>query len=140
MKAASSHPLSFFQEHEEIILGKKEKDYGINRYTALSDHPSLYHFSDDVYETNDVKSLIHLVTNHESWDVSSLIYKAFITIFFIRCLQSANYFGHHQSAPGESLTCQEVLVGRLMSDVMEVASMNSHEIGVAQCVSGKDHS
>ena len=86
--------------------------------------------SDEVYETNDLRAVMNLVTHHDTWDTSTLIYKAFITLFFIRCLQSAQYFGSYQSEAVKELSKEEVLVGKMMSHVMEVASMNSHEIGL----------
>ena len=75
---------------------------------------------------------MNLVSHHDTWDTSTLIYKAFITLFFIRCLQTAGYFGSHQSDDdaGVELSKEELVVGTMMSHVMEVASMNSHEIGV----------
>ena len=53
--------------------------------------------SEEVYKTDDLKSIFNLVTHHSSWEWSTLAYKAFIAIFFIRCLQKANYFGPTQS-------------------------------------------
>ena len=63
--------------------------------------------------------------------------QAFIALFFLRCLQSSDYFSSHQSPSSAGLTDQELLVGAFMIHVMEVASMNSHEIGQVECEPGQ---
>ena len=64
--------------------------------------------------------------------------QAFISLFFLRCLQRSGYFSSHQSPPSSaSLSQQELLVGAFMIHVMEVASMNSHEIGQVECEPGQ---
>ena len=64
--------------------------------------------------------------------------QAFISLFFLRCLQRSNYFTSHQSPPSSaSLTQAELVVGAFMIHVMEVASMNSHEIGQVECDPGQ---
>merc|ERR1719477_212825 len=89
------------------------------------------------YNTEDFSSLYNLVGHHGSWEWRDHAYKAFFALFFIRCLQKANYFGDKQSTDSQ-LSQEELLVGSLMIHIMEVATMNSHEIGQMEAQRGQN--
>jgi len=124
LRAVTSKPLSYFLDNKRVIetkaVGDTAPDYGVRMAEG------------ELYNTGDLRSTCHLVTHHDTWDWSALAYKAYITLLFIRCLQKADYFGENQSND-MSIGPTELLVGGFMSHVMEVASMNSHEVGVVEC-------
>lgn len=44
------------------------------------------------YLSNDYKSLFNLVTNHETWNGPTNLFKIFVVTFLLRCLQETDYF------------------------------------------------
>ena len=96
---------------------------------GIGEHDSAYGTKDGlIYDGQDFKSLYNLVGHHSEWSFKEHAYKAFFSLFFVRCLQKSNYFGESQSTGGE-LNQEELLIGTLMIHIMEVATMNAHEIG-----------
>ena len=85
--------------------------------------PAFLHLS-----TQEFSSLYNLVSHHDQWVFKEHAYKAFFALFFVRCLQKSDYFGALQSS-GKELGREELLIGGLMTHVMEVATMNAHELG-----------
>jgi len=117
LRAVTLRPLSFFKEIQNSL-----------------DHNPLLGAqtdSDSVYSSDDFFSLYNLVSHHESWTFKEHAYKAFFALFFVRCLQKSNYFGDTQSND-ETLGEDERLIGKIIIHLMEVATMNSHEIGQLQ--------
>ena len=98
---------------------------------GIGEHDPGYGTKDGiVYDGQDFKSLYNLVSHHSEWSFKEHAYKAFFSLFFVRCLQKSNYFGEHQSKEGVGeLNKEELLIGTLMIHIMEVATMNAHEIG-----------
>ena len=137
LRAVTLRPLSFFTENKER-MEPPNPDYGVD--TTMT------------YNTEDFSSLYNLVSHHGSWEWRDHAYKAFFALFFIRCLQKANYFGDKQSTdsqlskefvPFHGMICfmpgqEELLVGSLMIHIMEVATMNSHEIGQMEAQRGQN--
>ena len=98
---------------------------------GIGEHDPGYGTKDGVvYDGQDFQSLYNLVSHHSEWSFKEHAYKAFFSLFFVRCLQKSNYFGEHQSKEGVGeLNKEELLIGTLMIHIMEVATMNAHEIG-----------
>merc|ERR1719215_2290612 len=90
----------------------------------------------EVYDSDDFMTLYNLVSHHDSWNFKEHAYKAYFALFFIRCLQKSNYFGEFQSQD-RSLGPEEILIGKILIHLMEVATMNAHEIGQLEVESGK---
>lgn len=113
LRTVTSKPLSFFLE-TVAKLGKHDPQHGMK--------------GGQVYSSEEFSSLFHLVSHHDQWHFREHAYKAFFALLFIRCLQKSKYFGDLQSS-GLELGPEELVVGSLMVHVMEVATMNAHEIG-----------
>lgn len=111
LRTVTMRPLSFFLEHQ---VGEHNPDYGVKE--------------GDLYDGQDFRSLYNLVSHHDQWSFKEHAYKAFFSLFFVRCLQKADYFGDKRSS-GQELGVEELLIGSLMIHIMEVATMNAHEIG-----------
>ena len=111
LRTVTMKPLAYFLEQ-----GIGEHDPGYGTTDGL------------IYDGQDFKSLYNLVGHHSEWSFKEHAYKAFFSLFFVRCLQKSNYFGESQSTGGE-LNQEELLIGTLMIHIMEVATMNAHEIG-----------
>ena len=88
---------------------------------GIGDHDPDFGTADGlIYDGQDFKSLYNLVGHHSEWSFKEHAYKAFFSLFFVRCLQKSNYFGESQSTGGE-LNQEELLIGTLMIHIMEVA-------------------
>ena len=82
LRAVTLRPLSFFTENLESIE-PPNPNFGVD--------------ASKIYNTEDFSSLYNLVGHHGTWEWRDHAYKAFFALFFIRCLQKANYFGAKQS-------------------------------------------
>lgn len=111
LRVVTMRPLAFFLENQ---VGPHNPQHGMEKA--------------DVYDGQDFASLFNLVSHHGEWNFREHAYKAFFSLFFVRCLQKSGYFGDKQSE-GSSLSKEELVVGSLMIHIMEVATMNAHEIG-----------
>lgn len=117
-------PLSFFMENLSQIE-YHNPNFGVNAGTQP-----------DIYHSSDFAALYHLVGHHDQWNFREHAYKAFFALFFVRCLQKSNYFEEKQSGDRQ-LGKEEETIGSLMIHLMEVATMNSHEVGQLE-VEGED--
>jgi len=118
LRTVTSKPLSYILETVNT-LGKHDPQHGMK--------------GGKVYSSEDFSSMYHLVSHHDQWNFREHAYKAFFALLFIRCLQKSKYFGEFQSS-GLELGPEELVVGCLMVHVMEVATMNAHEIGQMEAV------
>jgi len=126
LRAITQKPLQFFLDiRERLSKDQHNINFGVTEE------------KDFVYNSSDYNSLYNLVGHHEQWDFQSHAYKAFFALFFIRCLQKSKFFLQHQS-PNQSLGPVELYIGRLIVHLMEVATMNAHEIGQLE-LSGSDN-
>lgn len=110
LRAVTLHPLAFLLEQ------------------LMVPDPAHGALGGGVYDGQKFNSLYNLVSHHDQWTWEEHSYKAFYTLFFLRCLQKSDYFGEQQSG-GPELGQEELVVGGLMVHLMEVATMNAHEIG-----------
>jgi len=124
LRAVTLKPLSFFLENVGQF-DSHNPEFGVD----LNSH--------DVYSSDDFSCLYNLVGHHNLWDWRLHAYKAFFALFFLRCLQKSKYFGDKQSSDCE-LGPEELMVGSLMIHLMEVATMNSHEIGQMEAEPGQN--
>lgn len=111
LRTVTMKPLAHFLEQR---LGQHDIQHGVDRK--------------GVYDGQEFSSLYNLVSHHDQWVFKEHAYKAFFALFFVRCLQKSGYFGDLQSS-GKELGREELLIGGLMTHVMEVATMNAHELG-----------
>ena len=84
LRAVTLKPLSFFLENMEKFESHNP-DYGLDMTNQ------------DLYTSEDFSSLYNLVGHHNLWEWRDHAYKAFVALFFLRCLQKSNYFGDKQS-------------------------------------------
>jgi len=117
LRAITMHPISYFLEYISDNKVPHDPTYGAN--------------SNKVFHSDDFSSMYNLVGHHEQWEWREHAFKAFFALFFIRCLQKSNYFEDLQS-PGLELGETELEIGALMVHLMEVATMNSHEVGLLE--------
>ncbi|XP_023339607.1 SET and MYND domain-containing protein DDB_G0284059 [Eurytemora carolleeae] len=117
LRAVTNKPLEFFTSLQHKL--DHQPKYGLEK-------------DDFVYNTEDFLTLYNLVSHTEQWDQKEHAYKAFFALFFVRCLQKSEYFGEKQSCDNK-LGPEELMIGKLLIHLMEVATMNSHEIGQLEC-------
>ena len=84
LRTITLRPMSFFMEN-------------VDKFESPSSDHGLEKDSKVIYTTEDFSSLYNLVGHHDTWEWRDHAYKAFFALFFIRCLQKADYFGAAQS-------------------------------------------
>eukprot|EP00092_Neocalanus_flemingeri_P100883 GFUD01128895.1.p1 GENE.GFUD01128895.1~~GFUD01128895.1.p1 ORF type:complete len:670 (+),score=162.71 GFUD01128895.1:141-2150(+) len=124
LRAVTLKPLSFFLENVKKYESHNT-DYGVDMK------------SQDLYTSEDFSCLYNLVGHRDLWEWRDHAYKAFFALFFVRCLQKSEYFGEMQSKDCQ-LGPEELMIGSLMIHLMEVATMNSHEIGQLEAEKGQN--
>ena len=82
LRSITQRPLSYFVEHKsDFDLNKIDRTYGFSRASK-----------DVIYESEDYKSLFHLVACKRLWNPATHMFKVFVSLFFLRCLKKAGYF------------------------------------------------
>ena len=90
LRTVTLKPLSYFKENYGQVENARPK-FGLEQ-------------EDAVYTSEAMSSLFNLVRHQEKWQWREHFYKAFFALFFIRCLQKADYFGSSGSKDVELST------------------------------------
>jgi len=114
MRAVASKSFTHWKNDESGILSE-----GFNPKFGVGETMKPYH-------PKDTRALFNLATLKSEWDAQTVLFKAFVACFFVRCLRRSNYFPEDEEDERES----DLLIGSLFSHFMEVSTLNAHEIAV----------
>lgn len=111
LRAILSQPVNYYLEN---FTGNHDPTYGSNLQ------------ANETYASNDLKSLFNLQSCLQFWPVHRLHFQAFVAYFYLKCLAKVGYL---ESAPGDPLTSEELIISKLLMHIMNVSSTNAHEFG-----------
>ena len=111
-------PLSFYLENRKEMFTTHNTQYGT---VANQDD------QDEVFSSNSYKSLYNLTTLNHLRPLARQHNMAFMTYFFLKCLDKVNYFGQQRPTSGE-LTRDQMYISRLLLHFLAVSALNSHEL------------
>ena len=105
------------------IVSSKTCQFWMDCYSNLGDIED-----DSEYDSADINRVFNLVTHdtEDDREAPTLMKEALTAVFFLRCLQSKNYFTNPTRTG--ALTREEMVIAKLLHHFMRVVFYNSHEV------------
>ncbi|XP_067007502.1 SET and MYND domain-containing protein 4 [Anabrus simplex] len=103
------------------IISQRDMQYFLKQRKLLDQIPKVYYGS-------DYRSVYNLVRHEAKRTADDLLHRSNMSVFLLRCLQTAGFFGVGTSSTDSELSDDENFIGGLLLRHLQLLQFNAHEV------------